>query len=605
MATKTHHPEVVEDHYKEKENGKQFKVKAANHRRILNFLNEAVQPDDLMFEKAPSVHGEGHMIHEDNPEELKMERKKILDRKVAEQIIGFRDLEFPLGFRNLRELIGIKNFDLKHIEILFHHFSEMFYGSWEVFPQSIPRRGPGGYDGVVHAALLHTGKVLFITADETTLLWDPENVTPTTFEDPVNQPHTMPGGYSQLCGHHVFLSDGRLLSVGGGGYGPNPLAKWGYKFDPITKTWSRTSNSMTHDRWYPTLVKLGDQRFSNDHQVLVTCGHGGGDMEIYDEGTDSFSEVTLGDNKTFPSLYPGLHLLPNHVVFYSRTGWGSAGPGGGAVPGDDQSAYFAFTGPNTGAWNNIAPVTPSMPDRTKGTSVLLLSNTAPYVRLLVLGGSDPTTNNTYETIDLTSLSPITNWSPAIAFPDGEHRSLSSAVLLPDGNVFVCGGIQRVNSPCTSFNPQTDSWSPRSALPSIRDYHAVAMLLPSGKVMMAGWNNTSIEIYSPPYLFKGARPVISNAPGLVHHGQSFTIESPDAASIVKVVFVRPMAITHQTDSEQKILEMPFIHDHANPTRLTMTAPHGGHPHSIAQQGYYMMFAVNINGVPSVARWIYLH
>jgi hypothetical protein len=328
-------------------------------------------------------------------------------------------------------------------------------------------------------------------------------------------------------------------------------------------------------------------------------------MEIYDEGTDSFSEVTLGDNKTFPSLYPGLHLLPNHVVFYSRTGWGSAGAGGGAVPGDDQSAYFAFTGPNTGVWNNIAPVTPSMPDRTKGTSVLLLSNTAPYVRLLVLGGSDPSTNNTYETIDLTSLSPITNWSPAIAFPDGEHRSLSSAVLLPDGNVFVCGGIQRVNSPCTSFNPQTDSWSPRAALPSIRDYHSVAMLLPSGKVMMAGWNNTSIEIYSPPYLFKGARPVISNAPGLVHHGQSFTIESPDAASIVKVVFVRPMAITHQTDSEQKILEMPFIHDHANPTRLTMTAPHGGHPHSIAQQGYYMMFAVNINGVPSVARWIYLH
>lgn len=79
----------------------------------------------------------------------------------------------------------------------------------------------------------------------------------------------------------------------------------------------------------------------------------------------------------------------------------------------------------------------------------------------------------------------------------------------------------------------------------------------------------------------------------------TIESLDAASIVKVVLVRPMAITHQTDSEQKILEMPFIHDHVHPTRLTMTAPHGGHPHSIAQQGYYMMFAININGVPSVA------
>lgn len=45
---------------------------------------------------------------------------------------------------------------------------------------------------MVHAALLHTGRVLFITADETTLLWNPEDATPTAFEDPVNQPHLIP-----------------------------------------------------------------------------------------------------------------------------------------------------------------------------------------------------------------------------------------------------------------------------------------------------------------------------------------------------------------------------------------------------------------------------
>ena len=178
-------------------------------------------------------------------------------------------------------------------------------------------------------------------------------------------------------------------------------------------------------------------------------------------------------------------------------------------------------------------------------------------------------------------------------------------MLPDGNVFLSGGVQSTNSACAMFNPQTNSWSAMAALPSIRDYHSVSLLLPSGQVMMAGWNNTAIEIYNPPYLFRGARPVISSAPVLVHHGQSFVIESPDAASIVKVVLVRPMAVTHQTDTEQKVLEMPYIHDHANPTRLTLTAPHGGHPHSLAQQGYYMMFAVNNNGVPSVAKWIYLH
>jgi hypothetical protein len=93
--------------------------------------------------------------------------------------------------------------------------------------------------------------------------------------------------------------------------------------------------------------------------------------------------------------------------------------------------------------------------------------------------------------------------------------------------------------------------------------------------------------------------------LVHHGQDFVIESPDAHKIVRVVLVRPMAVTHQTDTEQKVLELPFCHDHGSPRRLTLTAPHGGHPHSLAQQGYYMLFALNRQGVPSVAKWIYLH
>ena len=246
-----------------------------------------------------------------------------------------------------------------------------------------------------------------------------------------------------------------------------------------------------------------------------------------------------------------------------------------------------------------------MPDRTKGMSVMLLSTTPPYVRVLVAGGLDPATNNTYEIMDVSTLSPATNWAPAQPFPDGEHRSLCSAVLLPDGTVFVCGGIQRSNSPCTLFNPQTNTWSAMADLPSVRDYHSAALLLPSGQVMMAGWNNTAIEIFDPPYLFQGARPVIANAPALVHHGQSFVIESPDAAAIVKVVLVRPMAVTHQTDTQQKVIEMPYVHNHANPVQLTLTAPHGGHPHSYAQQGFYMMFALNNAGVPSVARWIYLH
>jgi hypothetical protein len=541
-------------------------LEPAVHRRILDFVNGAVRADDLVHEKLPPPTPEiDHPIHDAPPDGGQPTRRKILDRDVATDVIDFRDREFPLGFRHVKELLTLEGFDLGSLEVLQHHFSTSFYGAWSVFPQPIPRRRPGGYDGVVHAALLHTGEVLFITADETTLLWNPDDTSPTTFEDPVNQPHLTPdaaSGYSVLCGGHSFLSDGRLLVVGGGGYQSHSKAKWGYKFDPTNKTWSRTAGSMVHDRWYPTVLTLGDHRIGASHEVLVVCGHGSGDMEIYDEASDTFREVTSGDVKPFPNLYPGLHLLPNNSVFYSRTGWGSAErerlwPLQALGGSDDQSAYFVFTGSDTGAWNSIAPVLPSMPDRTKGMSVMLLSDTAASVRIMVLGGSDSSNNNSYEIVDATSPSSATNWDASTPFPDGERRSLASAVLLPDGNVFVCGGINRTNSPCALFDPRTNSWSGMAALPSIRDYHSVALLLPSGQVAMAGWNNTSIEIFNPPYLYRGARPVISSAPSSIQRGQSFVFDSADAASIHKVVLVRPMAVTHQTDTEQKVLELPHV------------------------------------------------
>jgi hypothetical protein len=362
---------------------------------------------------------------------------------------------------------------------------------------------------------------------------------------------------------------------------------------------------MSDSRWYPTTVALGGE----PSRVLVVCGHGHGQMDVYDETSDTFTPLSSGDTKTFPYLYPGLHLLPNNVIFYSRTGWASAGPGGGPFTGasDDQSSYFTLTGTASGVWNDIAPFSPAQPDRTKGMSVLLLSKSPPYVRVLVLGGADVSTNHTYEVVDLTSLSPAANWGPPRAFPDGQHRSLSSGVLLPDGNVFVCGGVQQANSPCAMFDPETDSWSPMAALPSIRDYHSAALLLPSGKVMMAGWNSTSIEVYSPPYLFRGPRPVISSAPAVVHRGQEFVVEvpPPHGKSVVKVVLVRPMAVTHQTDSEQRVLELDWAHrhGHAHPKKLRLRAPHSS-PSSPARRGYYMMFAINDKGVPSAAEWIYL-
>jgi len=581
------------------------------HRNVLKFLNEAVRPEDLVYGKQSTIHAHPHEIH---PEHHTEKRAQIIDPESAREIFELRESKFPLGFRIIDELRVLRRFNRELLDRLVFPFSAGVIGRWQDFPVDIPRRGDGTMDGVVHAALLkktsgNNGRVLFITADQTTLLWNPEDTTATTFSNPINQPHTMPGGYSQLCGHHVQLSDGKLLTIGGGGYGPNPVANAGYIFDPQTDTWERTANNMTEAKWYPTSLTLGGNR------ILIVGGHEGnkGQMDLYDETTRTFQDVT-GDTLGFPNLYPGLHLLPNNMIFYSRTGFGTAGAGPGGVAFDDPAvqpdtaggkrpAYFSLnTSTRNGVWQKI---TPSPIKRVKGMSVMLLSNTAPFVRIIVLGGADAMTNDTYEIIDASVMTPTSSFAPAEPVPDGEHRVLPSGVLLPDGNLFVSGGIQRNNSPCTLFNTRTNTWSAMANLPSIRDYHSTAILLPSGQVMMAGWHNTKIEIFSPPYLFHGARPTISAAPDMVHHGADFIIESPDAASISRVTFVRPMAVTHQTDTEQRVIELPYVHDHANPTHLRLTAPDGGHPHPIAPRGHYMMFAINNLGVPSVARWIFLH
>src|SRR5262249_6754026 len=206
---------------------------------------------------------------------------------------------------------------------------------------------------------------------------------------------------------------------------------------------------------------------------------------------------------------------------------------------------------------------PSTINRCKGMSVMIYRNTCPHTRILVVGGCDAAgggINSAAEIIDAAFLSPASAWAFTAPLPDPTPRRQCNFVLLPDNTVLVAGGATAPNSPCMLFDPVANTWSPMADLPSVRMYHSVMILLPSGKVMMSGWANDAssgtIELYSPPYLFKGARPTISSAPAAVSSGQQFTIGTPDAASIVKATLVRPMAVTHQTESNQRVIELTF-------------------------------------------------
>ena len=110
---------------------------------------------------------------------------------------------------------------------------------------------------------------------------------------------------------------------------------------------------------------------------------------------------------------------------------------------------------------------------------------------------------------------------------------------------------------------------------------------------------SAEFYSPPYLFKGPRPTISQAPAQVAYGSNFSVTTPDAASIASVSLIRTGAVTHFFDQNARYVPLAFQQVSGG---LTVTAPANG---NAAPPGLYMLFIVNSSGVPSIAPLVQVH
>ena len=134
------------------------------------------------------------------------------------------------------------------------------------------------------------------------------------------------------------------------------------------------------------------------------------------------------------------------------------------------------------------------------------------------------------------------------------------------------------------------------------YHATALLLPDARVLSAGQDFVTLqrhgEIFSPPYLFRGARPGIDGAPATVSHGGRLQITSAEASDLSTVVLIRPGSSTHEVDTDQRFVPLSFS---VSGTTVTADVPSDV---DLAPPGYYMLFAVNRAGVPSVAPWVRL-
>jgi len=227
-------------------------------------------------------------------------------------------------------------------------------------------------------------------------------------------------------------------------------------------------------------------------------------------------------------------------------------------------------------------------------------------RILYAGGGDSPPTNTAEVINLNDANPTWRYTGSMAYA----RRHMNATILPTGDVLVTGGTSAPGfnnfagavHAAELWSPNTGTWTTLASNQVNRLYHSTSLLLPDGRVLHTGSGDgasapreLSYELYSPPYLFQGARPSITGAtPAAVGYGQNLAVGTPDAASIAKATFIRTGSVTHAFDHAARLVPLAFSQVNGG---LSLTLPGS---RTTAPPGPYMLFLVNANGVPSIGR-----
>jgi YVTN family beta-propeller protein len=428
---------------------------------------------------------------------------------------------------------------------------------------------------LVHGLLLNNGKILAWSSGDQARIFDPATSSFTQVPDLITD---------VLCAGEVRLSNGNPLSVGGESFGPP--SKHADIFNLASSTWSAAA-PLNMARWYPTATVLPDGR------VLATSGEGpsigAGYVpvpEIYNPKINAWTMMAASASNPNTPNYPFMYVLPDGRVAFT-----------GASEYDTITQILDL---NSQTWSTV------------DNAILPGSSAVMYQPGKVMksgeaadsGFSGPATSTTY-VIDFNQPTPAWRKTANMAYP----RSFENLTALPDGTVLVTGGDTTKNGTNAAtavkaaelWNPITETWSTMASEQRPRLYHSIAILMPDGRVFVSGGGNDSppmpneltAEYYSPPYLFKGARPIISSAPGTVQYGSQFFVATPDAATIASVALIKASAVTHFTNMEQRFMNLSFAQTSGG---LTVNAPANS---NLATPGVYMLFIVNNNGVPSVA------
>ncbi|MFI5892001.1 galactose oxidase-like domain-containing protein [Actinoplanes sp. NPDC051513] len=451
-------------------------------------------------------------------------------------------------------------------------------GHWELLPVD-------SHVLAVHAVLMHTGQILFFAGSGNnvpnfnahlvkSVVWDYEEGT---FYDPGCP-------FDVFCAGQTVLADGKVLVAGGTDKYDNFVgSQAAYLFDPTLRQWIRVDDMDEH-RWYPTLVSMGDGRAVASSGISAP-------NEVFHPGA-GWSKLPA---TTALPLYPHLLLLQDGRLFYTGEQLGNATVEGRVIE------------PWTGAEQTVSGLRDKA-NRDQGNSILLPPAQAQRVMVIGGSGSSAATNHT-DIIDLAGGPAGATFQPG---PDlAKARGLCNSVILPDRTVLITGGGLHGETRSDAvhlaeiYDPATNTVRPVAEAGVSRLYHSVALLLPDGRVVTAGSNpdrgddELRLELYHPPYLFQGPRPLLESAPTEWHYGTTVEVSTPSAMTLRWAQLIRPMATTHAYDSSQRLIDLPIVCRDACSVTVDVT----GNP-NLAPPGWYMLVVVDDCGIPSSALWIRL-
>ena len=447
------------------------------------------------------------------------------------------------------------------------------------------------------AAMLPTGKVLTWSAYAADNFGGANGYTKTAVLDlgtgTVSQETVSNTGHDMFCPGTAMLGDGRLLVNGGSNSDKTSI------YDPNAASWSAGSPLVT-PRGYQSAVT------TSDGQVFTIGG--------------SWSGGTGGKNGEMWSPASGSRALPGALIDPALT----ADPGG-IFRADNHLWLFAWTngrvfqaGPSramhwygvTGNGSTTAAGTRSDDtDAMNGNAVMYEPG-----RILTVGGAPAyenanATRNAY-LVDITGAAV----SVSKLAPMANARAFANAVVLPDGKVMVVGG-QNYPVPFSDdtsvltpemWDPVTKTFTPLAPMAVPRTYHSVALLLPDGRVFAGGGglcgscptNHFDGEIFTPPYLLNAdgspkPRPTIAAAPASATAGSTISVTT--GQSVAGFSLVRMGSATHTVDTDQRRIPLTINGTTGNTSTVALPADRG-----VLVPGYYMLFALDAAGVPSVSK-----